>query len=453
LLDGVERRLLRNFDEAARAQATHLTGRAFRTLLGLIPLAGTVIFVDAAFRPLVAAGLLNLWLAGMAVVILTPLLMTLAFAILSPGTEAETRPYVLLSHLNSLALSALIAISVWLLLPHAGQALQMLMVVLYVTFIAMMLGADTSPAVMVEQLCIMASLIAFVLTYRLPYALLLAVVLGTVTISLIGLHRLLYRSTRIAVAARAEAERANAALKIAVAQVAAERDAKTRFIAAASHDLRQPIQAAALYMEHALSAADQRLRERAAAGAKRAFGSVDTLLDTMLDHLRLEAGAAAARIQPVELGPLLANVVVEHGPAADLAGIRLTVVRSSRMVSADPAMLTRVLGNVIANAIRHSGGRNVLIGTRQHSRRVTIWVIDDGVGIDMVHAAKLFEDYVQGQDTAPGGFGIGLSSSRRMVQLMNGEIGIDPRWRRGAAFRVSLPAMRQREEERVWKAA
>ncbi|OYW21734.1 MAG: hypothetical protein B7Y98_12655 [Sphingomonas sp. 32-62-10] len=455
MIDAFERWLLRNFDETGRAYATQLTARASRSILGVFTLAGTIIFIGITFHGRVAPEVLNPWLAGMGLVIASPMLLTVAFAIQGPSTEAALRPYAKISRLTTFAMSALIALSIWILLPNADLPLQYVMLVLYTTFVAMVLGADPGPWQMMEQMAVMASAIAFVLVYQLPYAVPLAIVLGAVAISLVGLHRMTYQSIQAAISARADTERANTALAAALADAATQRDAKTRFIAAASHDLRQPVQAAALYFERALSDGDPRLRERAATGARRAFAAVDALLETMLDHLRFEAGAVTARIEPVALEAVFANIIEHHLPAASAAKIRLIAVPSSKWVLADAAMLQRALNNVIGNAIRHSNGARILLGARQQAESIFLWVIDDGRGIGADDIPRLFDDYVQGSGNgaAVGGFGIGLSSSRRMMELMQGDIMLDQRWQRGAAFRLRLAAAPSAREERLWKAA
>lgn len=455
MIDAFERWMLRNFDVRGRAYAAQLASRASRTIIGLCTLAGTTIFIGVTFQGIVAPVVLTLWLTAMAVVIATPIVMMIVFAIQAPGTENAIRPYIVASQVTTTCLSALIAASIWILLPNAGLPIQFMMLVLYIAFVAMVLGADGSPAVMVQQLIVMLSAIAFVLAYRLPFAVPLSIVLGGVVISLVGLNRLTYRATQAAIAARAETERVNQALESALADLAAQRDAKTQFIAAASHDLRQPIQAAALFFERALSDAEPRLRDRAIAGARRAFASVDALLDTMLDHLRLEAGAATARIEPVALHETLTDAIERHAPTASGANVRLTAISTSKWVMADPAMLNRVLDNIVGNAIRHSTAQRIVLGARQTGNIVSVWVIDDGRGINPADVPRLFDDYVQGsaREGAPGGFGIGLSSSQRMMALMQGEIALDPRWRRGAAFSLGLPVADTPHREQLWKAA
>jgi signal transduction histidine kinase len=455
MIDAFEHRLLRNFGDGDRPYASQHTARASRTILAIFTLAGTLAFIASAFQGIVAPLTLRLWLGAVAVAALTPVICILAFAISGPGTSTAMQPYLLVSRAATFVLSSLVAAGVWILLPHASVPLQLLTLVFYVAFVAMMLGVDVSPVNMVEQSCLMGSAIVFVLVYRLPFALPLAIVLGAVTISLVGLGQMTHRSNQAVLTARADAEQANLALAVALAEVAAQRDAKTRFIAAASHDLRQPVQAAALYFENALSSQDSHLRKRAITGARRAFASVDALLETLLDHLRSEAGAATAHIVPVSIGDAIAGVVDRHGLAAQTAGIALISMPSRTFVLADDRHLSRVLDNVVGNAIRHSGASRILVGARRAGETVSIWVIDNGRGVTARDAPRLFDDYVQGSaDRAkPGGFGIGLSSARRLMLVMHGELLFAPRWQNGAAFCLQIPVSPPVIEAALWKAA
>lgn len=455
MIDAFELWLLRNFVEGERPYASQITGRASRTILAILTFVGTLAFIASAFSGIVAAVTLTLWLGAIAVAALTPVICILAFAINGPRTTTAVRPYLLVSRASTFVLSALVAAGLWILLPHANVPLQFVTLVFYVAFVAIMLGVDASPVLMVEQLCVMGSAIVFVLVYQLPFALPLAIVLGAVAISLVGLSQMTYRSNQAVHTARDDAERANLALAVALAEVAAQRDAKTRFIAAASHDLRQPVQAAALYFENALSNQDVRFRERAIIGARRAFASVDALLETLLDHLRSEAGAATAHIVRVSIGEAIAGVVDRHGLAALKSNIALTIVPSLKFGLADQKYLSRVLDNVVGNAIRHSGGSRILVGARQSGETVSIWVVDNGRGVNAHDVPRLFDDYVQGSGdrSNPGGFGIGLSSARRLMQVMGGEIFFEHRWRNGAAFRLQIPCIPPVIEAPLWKAA
>jgi signal transduction histidine kinase len=269
---------------------------------------------------------------------------------------------------------------------------------------------------------------------------------------MLAFRRLIRRAVVAAIEARIRSEAAEAATRSALAAAEAARDAKTRFIASASHDLQQPLQAAALFFENAVATGDAAARTRAVAGARTAFASTQGLIRQMLDHLKLEAGAVRARADTVSLGPLIAAVAAEHEPAARAAGMRLIALPSQLAVTADEALLRRALGNLVANAVRHAQGERVLVGARASGGTVTLWVIDDGRGVGVSDAARLFEDYAQGSDNATrGGFGLGLASVRRSARLMRGDALLDARWTGGAAFGVTLP--RAATAEALCKAA
>ena len=250
------------------------------------------------------------------------------------------------------------------------------------------------------------------------------------------------------VAARLAAEDARENLQRALDAVAAERDAKTRFIAAASHDLGQPLQAAGLFFDQTLRAQEPAQRARAAEGVRRAFAAADQLISHMLNHLRLEADAVDPHLSTVTLGPVLTRIAAQFAPAAAEAGATLRVVPGSARIRLDRMLFERALGNLIANAITHSGANRILVGLRRQGATVRIWVIDNGCGIARVDAAHVFDDYYRGSDSraaTKGGFGLGLSSVRRIAHLMQGSAGLDPRWLHGAAFYLEFPAEQQQE--------
>lgn len=229
----------------------------------------------------------------------------------------------------------------------------------------------------------------------------------------------------------------------AAAQAAeAARDARTRFLASASHDLGQPLQAARLFFDQVLQSPEGAARDRSIRNVRWAFDTTEQLLGQMLDHLRLESGEVEARLEPLPLGPLIARVAEMHEPAARLKGMHIDALPTRLVALADRGLVERALGNLVTNAIRHAGARRVLVGARRHGDRVRLWVIDNGVGIPDADRARLFEDHVQGSnhgDEIRGGFGLGLASCRRIALLMGGAAGHEPRWRNGAAFWIDLP--------------
>jgi signal transduction histidine kinase len=246
----------------------------------------------------------------------------------------------------------------------------------------------------------------------------------------------------VALALRGLVQRAVDRAYAATLEVAAERDAKTRFLTSASHDLGQPLQAARLFFDDVMDATTKPQREAAGRRVTWALDSAQQLLRRMLDHLKLEAGAVTPKLRCVPVGALIAQMAEMHEPAARLAGVDIVALSSRHAVQADPDLVERALGNLVGNAIRHAKARRLLIGARRRAGRVRLWVIDDGVGIAEADAPRLFDDYVQGShgDEVRGGFGLGLASARRMAALMGGAVGLERDWRRGSAFWLELPA-------------
>lgn len=244
------------------------------------------------------------------------------------------------------------------------------------------------------------------------------------------------------VAARLAADQARADLERALAQVAAERDAKTRFIAAASHDLGQPLQAAGLFFDQTLRTQDDAQRSRAADGVRRALSAAEQLISHMLNHLRLEADAVEPYLATIPVAPLLSRIATQAAPSAAEVGAQVSVVPSRQQLRLDRVLFERALGNLVGNAITHSGASRIVVGVRRCRGKVRVWVIDNGRGIASVDRDRIFDDYYRGtgnSSQAKGGFGLGLSSVRRIAHLMNGKAGLDPNWLNGAAFYLEFP--------------
>jgi signal transduction histidine kinase len=325
--------------------------------------------------------------------------------------------------------NVLLAGAFWLWMPYADEGVVMACIVCQVCTVTVYIMTTIEPPpshgrVVVTPLFLPISIGVYLLVFRLPYSIALSVFIFSFALTIMVLQRFVQQAVDDTFLARQAAE-------TALVQVAAERDAKTRFLASASHDLGQPLQAARLSFDQALRSPDATRRERAAKRVAWSFDTMEQLLRQMLDHLRLESGAIQPQIQTVPLGP-----------AARLAGVDLHVMPSRLRVAADPSLVERALGNLVANAIRHSKGRRVLVGARLRQGRARLWVIDDGVGVAAADAPRLFEEYAQGSnhgDEIRGGFGLGLASARRMANLMGGEVALEAKWLNGSAFWLELP--------------
>ncbi|QNA85215.1 HAMP domain-containing histidine kinase [Sphingomonas sp. So64.6b] len=427
-------------------ETAEMWGRARTAMVGIVVMTSVLIFIRAEFAGLVAPLLLNGWLAFMTTSVLLLSGSLAAFAVPRWRAARSARFWVRMTQLVTILFCGGIAASVWILLPAAGEPLRMLMIYLYFWFIAMVMMANGNSMSMVGCFALLVSLSAFVISYDMPYAMPLAGFLTMAGIALIAIRRLIWRTADEASAARQMSERAAEALERALAILRAERDAKTRFIASASHDLQQPIQAASLFFDTALNTPDPVARDSAAAGARSAFTSIQALIESMLDHLRLDAGAIRAKPVEIALDDVVAATALDHDAAAQAAGTRIVTVTSRIAATADPHLLRRALGNLVANAVRHAHGTRVLIGARLTAGGAMLWVIDDGRGISGVDIGTLFDDFAQGSDHGAenrGGFGLGLSSARRLAELQGGALDLDRRWTGGSAFFIGLPAARR----------
>jgi signal transduction histidine kinase len=235
--------------------------------------------------------------------------------------------------------------------------------------------------------------------------------------------------------------RAYAATLAAEAERDAGFQAKARFLAAASHDLDQPLQSARLFFDQFKRGSDDVTRNRASQRLDWAFETMQDMVHQVTQHLQLEAGATVPRREPVAIATVLARVLELNEPAAASRNINLKTLAIKGSVPGDATLIERALSNFVTNAIRHAGAKRILLGARRSKGRVRLWVIDDGRGIAEADRASLFEDYTQGSDhhgEQRGGFGLGLASARRMAELMGGSVGLDTSWRRGSAFFLDL---------------
>ena len=238
---------------------------------------------------------------------------------------------------------------------------------------------------------------------------------------------------------RAEIEEA---LRLAKGEAEKANMSKTRFLAAASHDLLQPLNAARLFVS-ALSERPLREKEREfTSHIDRALGSVESLLGTLLDISKLDAGAVSAEKADFVIGDLISALADEYAPIAKEASLDLVVVPSSRVVRSDPALLSRVLRNFLSNAIRYTPSGRVLLGCRRRGRRVRIEVWDTGQGIPDCCTEEIFEEFRQlNHRDRPHSksFGLGLAIVKRISRVLGHPIGVRSKLGKGSVFFVDVP--------------
>ena len=214
---------------------------------------------------------------------------------------------------------------------------------------------------------------------------------------------------------------------------------KTRFLAAASHDLLQPLNAARLFLgavesdnksADLLSKADQSIQ------------SADQLLKGLLDISRLDHSNVEAQITDIPLGPLFEDLVDEAAPMAAKAELDLRFVPTRLSVKADPDFLTSILRNFLSNARRYTKTGGIVLGARRSGKTVRIEVWDTGPGISAEGQDMIFEEFQRFEDVdnlGIRGAGLGLSVATRMADLMGSKIGLKTVQGRGSVFSVEVP--------------
>lgn len=223
-------------------------------------------------------------------------------------------------------------------------------------------------------------------------------------------------------------------------QAEAANAAKSRFFAAASHDLRQPLQAMHLYLSVLQGG---RHDPQTVARLEECLSSLDRLLDVVLDLSRLDSGQVLPRPRPFAVQPLLERLAGTYEASARQKGLQLRVRPTAAWAFSDPALLERVLANLLTNAIRYTERGGVLLGVRRAANGLRLEVVDTGMGIPKEARESIFEEFVQlgNPERDPSkGYGLGLSTVRRIAALLDHAIELRSRVGRGSVFSLCLPA-------------
>jgi signal transduction histidine kinase/CheY-like chemotaxis protein len=218
--------------------------------------------------------------------------------------------------------------------------------------------------------------------------------------------------------------------------------AKTRFLAAASHDLRQPLHTIGLLVDvmrdRSRDVELRKLAERIRSGVV----AMEELFKGLLDISRLDAGMITPTRADVSLADILASVDANFGPQAEEKGLELRVRSPHLWVNTDPAMLQRIVDNLVSNAIRYTDSGKVLIGCRRRGLYVEFQVLDTGVGFGQKDKDRIFEEFYQLQNPERDrtkGLGLGLSIVRRSAELLGHPVNVRSEPGRGSCFSITLP--------------
>ena len=216
--------------------------------------------------------------------------------------------------------------------------------------------------------------------------------------------------------------------------------AKTRFLTAASHDLRQPLHALALEVD-ALDACPPGALPELVARISRSTRALTALADGLLDVSRLDVGAVRVERREVDLPRLLRDLADEYRSRAQRAGLEMHVrAPAAATVATDPLLLQRMLRNLLENALRFTARGGILLAARVRREGLRVDVFDTGVGIAPEHAGRVFEEFYRVAAGAGGsGLGLGLALVRRMADLLHAELRLRSRPGRGSCFSIVLP--------------
>lgn len=250
----------------------------------------------------------------------------------------------------------------------------------------------------------------------------------------IDLIQELRNQTLVAEQAREAAEEANVA--------------KSRFLAAAGHDLRQPLHALGFFVdalqEHSLSP-DGRV---VVTNIRRSVDAMEDLFNALLDVSRLDAGIVRPRMATIALAPLMERVRLEYDPVATQKGLSLSVPRNSLFVRSDPVLLERIMRNLVANAVHYTDRGRIILGARRDAGSVRIEVWDSGRGIPKDKHREIFQEFRQLDNPHRDrrkGLGLGLAIVERLVKLLDHPLELRSQLGRGSVFAVTVPRGRRED--------
>jgi PAS domain S-box-containing protein len=219
--------------------------------------------------------------------------------------------------------------------------------------------------------------------------------------------------------------------------------AKSRFLATASHDLRQPLQALSLLNGTLRRLAKDEPIAEALGQQEQAISAMSRLLNALLDISKLESGAIKPEITDFKVSALFDEMRSEFAALADSKGLYLEVESSGDRVHSDPALLGQVVRNLVANAIKYTREGRVCLRCAHDRDLIKLQVIDTGVGIAPAELARIYDDFYQvgvPANTSRDGYGLGLSIVWRIVVLLGLKIDVQSELGRGTIFTLLLPA-------------
>jgi signal transduction histidine kinase/CheY-like chemotaxis protein len=218
--------------------------------------------------------------------------------------------------------------------------------------------------------------------------------------------------------------------------------AKSRFLAAASHDLRQPMHALNLYLGALSAYALPEHARRPLANARLCADTMDEMIRSLLDISRLDASVMPIAISDFPVAHLLDRIRMEFTPQAEAKGLCLRVVDCSAFLRSDPMLLTRILRNLVSNAVRYTTRGSILVGCRRRGGKLVVQVHDTGPGIALEQQHAVFEEFYQLGGKQQGfGLGLGLAIVKRLADLLAAPLALHSAPGDGSCFAITLPTV------------
>jgi len=227
---------------------------------------------------------------------------------------------------------------------------------------------------------------------------------------------------------------------------------KSRFLAAASHDLRQPLQALRLYLSVMERLAKEPKLLEVATKMGMSLETMGELLDALLDISRLDGGAVEPEIADLSIRDLLQGIFTTNLPHAEAKGLTLELTGSDYSVRSDPGLLARILDNFVSNAIRYTETGGITLNAELDGDIVVVSVQDSGVGIPTDQLDRVFEEYFQVENASRDrrkGLGLGLAIVKHIANLLGHSLNVSSLPGKGSTFAVSLPLVREASSPRL----
>lgn len=245
-----------------------------------------------------------------------------------------------------------------------------------------------------------------------------------------------------------ELEALNKRLVTATQKSEQESQSKSRFLAAVSHDLMQPLNAARLFASSLSEVAKEAEEKKLAGYIESALEAAEDLIGDLLDISRLESGKLDTHRHSFAINDVLANLNAEFSALAKQQGIDFTLIPSSLYVMSDPKLLRRVVQNFLTNAFRYNPRGKVLLGVRRVEGRVRIDVWDNGIGIEEDKQQEIFEEFNRGsQVRSDQGLGLGLAISKGIAHVLGHQISMRSWAGKGSVFSITLDKSEPAEQQ------